>query len=320
MSKRNNDEEVAISRPRKKPHFDPVGLNSKSTEFSKYDNKRLAQRLVQKNKLVVELRNKITRLDQRQTENDLVSIVIKAINRYWDRWDEDFHLLLQKYDSESVHNFKRQDKRENTDCLLHFPKADVKEFSKNLSNRQELSKQAVGKIIETFEKLMEKKEKLSLAIKGELELDEGEPKMYSVIKEINEQLCTENQNLQDLNSKLFCLSKDMISQLDGLKRTTVEKEMGLKKMRNQFKELQNENKLFLEQNNQLETQLAESLEVKTMGTVDKTAHEQEKPNYGESELDKLDVLVKTILNLSNSPCVENDSFDSDDSDNNANTS
>lgn len=127
MSKRNNDEGGSEEPPMKKVQFEPVRLGPISTmedldiKILQYQNKKLGQvtiilyiplynykiidylyifqRLEQRNRLEVELRNRIEQLEKRQTQDDSV---LNVVNRYWNQLNEDIRVLLQRFDAETA--------------------------------------------------------------------------------------------------------------------------------------------------------------------------------------------------------------------------
>ncbi|XP_018094858.1 E3 ubiquitin-protein ligase BRE1B isoform X2 [Xenopus laevis] len=62
-----------------------------------FKNKKLAERLEQRQGFEDELREKIEKLEKRQATDDATLLIV---NRYWSKLDEDVHLLLKSYDTE----------------------------------------------------------------------------------------------------------------------------------------------------------------------------------------------------------------------------
>ncbi|XP_004918162.1 E3 ubiquitin-protein ligase BRE1B isoform X2 [Xenopus tropicalis] len=62
-----------------------------------FKNKKLAERLEQRQGFEDELREKIEKLEKRQATDDATLLIV---NRYWSKLDEDVHVLLKRYDSE----------------------------------------------------------------------------------------------------------------------------------------------------------------------------------------------------------------------------
>ncbi|XP_018092201.1 E3 ubiquitin-protein ligase BRE1B isoform X2 [Xenopus laevis] len=62
-----------------------------------FKNKKLAERLEQRQGFEDELREKIEKLEKRQATDDATLLIV---NRYWSKLDEDVHVLLKSYDTE----------------------------------------------------------------------------------------------------------------------------------------------------------------------------------------------------------------------------
>jgi hypothetical protein len=108
MSKRGVDCEDASSSgqpPVKKVQFEPIRIGPISTleemdiKVLKFQNKKLAQRIEQKNQVEHELRSRIEQLEKRQTQDDAV---LNVVNRYWNQLNEDIRILLQRFDAETA--------------------------------------------------------------------------------------------------------------------------------------------------------------------------------------------------------------------------
>lgn len=57
------------------------------------------QRLEQRKRLEEDLRSRIEQLEKRQTQSD---DVLTVINRYWNQFNEDIRLMLQRFDAETA--------------------------------------------------------------------------------------------------------------------------------------------------------------------------------------------------------------------------
>lgn len=261
MSKRNNDEGVSEEPPLKKVQFEPVRLGPISTmedldmKVLQYQNKKLAQRLEQRNRLEAELRNRIEQLEKRQTQDDSV---LNVVNRYWNQLNEDIRVLLQRFDAETADELESKNESEaTTSFLVQLSTWDKEELDEKLANRVQVSKRAVAKVIQAFDRLMQRNEKITLALKGEFEGDEA-PSMDETVRQANSELQTENQKLQSLNTSLHKKYHTMSLKLAGLQDNVNCKETEVAEMRNQIEELQYEYQKILDRNYKLETHLAES--------------------------------------------------------------
>jgi E3 ubiquitin-protein ligase BRE1 len=56
-----------------------------------------------------------------------------------------------------------------TSFLLQLSTWDKEELDEKLANRVQVSKRAVAKVIQAFDRLMQRNEKITLALKGELD-------------------------------------------------------------------------------------------------------------------------------------------------------
>ena len=106
MSKRVAEEPPTggLEPPAKKIVFEPLQLGSISNleeldlKTLQFQNRKLGQRLNQKNRVEEQLRERIDQLEKRQTQDDAV---INVINRYWNQLNEDIRILLQRFDAET---------------------------------------------------------------------------------------------------------------------------------------------------------------------------------------------------------------------------
>lgn len=68
------------------------------------------------------------------------------------------------------HFFLLQDESEaTTSFLVQLSTWDKEELDEKLANRVQVSKRAVAKVIQAFDRLMQRNEKITLALKGEFE-------------------------------------------------------------------------------------------------------------------------------------------------------
>ena len=61
----------------------------------------MSERLLMRQKLETELREKITRLENRKVDDDNT---LCLIDRFWTQLDEDLRIMLERFDSESINN------------------------------------------------------------------------------------------------------------------------------------------------------------------------------------------------------------------------
>lgn len=145
------------------------------------------------------MRERIEQLEKRQTQDDAV---LNVINRYWNQLNEDIRILLQRFDAETSDEFENKNENEaTTSFLTQLSTWDKDELDEKLANRVQVSTRAVAKIIQAFDRLQQRNEKITKTLKGEL----GEalpPSLDESIKEANIELETENRRIQALNTSL----------------------------------------------------------------------------------------------------------------------
>merc|ERR1712142_471698 len=207
MSKRPLDEGGSTSAPApKKVQFDPVQLGSISTleemdmKTLRFQNHKLEQRLEQRKRIEEDLRGRIEQLEKRQTQSD---DVLTVINRYWNQFNEDIRLMLQRYDAETADESETKNESEaTTSFLTQLSTWDREELDEKLVNRVQVSKRAVAKIVQAFDRLHQRNEKVSRALKGEAQEGETLPELEESVRELNTELQQENKNLQSQNLSL----------------------------------------------------------------------------------------------------------------------
>lgn len=152
----------------------------------------LLQRLEQRHRMEAELRQRIEQLEKRQMQDDAV---LNVVNRYWNQLNEDIRVLLQRFDAETADesenksmfgkkvqcnnifydkffntmvSFLITDESEaTTSFLMQLSSWDKEELDDKLANRVQVSKRAVSKVVQAFDRLSQRNEKITLALKGE---------------------------------------------------------------------------------------------------------------------------------------------------------
>lgn len=144
-----------------------------------------------------ELRQRIEQLEKRQMKDDAV---LNVVNRYWNQLNEDIRVLLQRFDAETADESENKSKWEDraisfgnniifincvmsyideseatTSFLMQLSSWDKEELDDKLANRVQVSKRAVSKVVQAFDRLSQRNEKITLALKGEF--DGGEYNM-----------------------------------------------------------------------------------------------------------------------------------------------
>jgi E3 ubiquitin-protein ligase BRE1 len=102
------DQDRTTSPPPEKRSFivveSPIKLDTISSaedldiKVLRIQNKNLSERLVQRQKLEAELRDRIEQLQNKKAADDSKTILI---DRYWTQLDEDLRLVLERFDNES---------------------------------------------------------------------------------------------------------------------------------------------------------------------------------------------------------------------------
>lgn len=265
MSKRQAEEASSSGGqpPIKKIHFEPHLIGPVSTleemdiKVLQFQNKKLAQRIEQRCRLEQELRQRIEQLEKRQTQDDAM---LNVVNRYWNQLNEDIRILLQRFDAETADESENKNENEaTTSFLMQLSTWDKDELNDKLANRVQVSRRAVAKVIQAFDRLMQRNEKITLALKGELEGQDA-PSVDEVIRQTNIQLQTENRNLQALNTTLHEKYHTMSLKVSELQDSVTAKETEIAELKNQIDDLQYELDKIRNRNDKLETHLAEAVE------------------------------------------------------------
>ncbi|XP_042210738.1 E3 ubiquitin-protein ligase Bre1-like [Homarus americanus] len=205
MSKRALEDGGTSSAPppkNLKVQFEPIQLGPISTldemdmKTLRFQNHKLYQRLEQRKRIEDDLRSRIEQLEKRQTQSD---DVLTVINRYWNQFNEDIRLMLQRFDAETADESETKNESEaTTSFLTQLSTWDREELDEKLANRVQVSKRAVAKIVQAFDRLHQRNEKVARALKGE-GLEEPPPALEESVRELNNELQTENKNLHGQN-------------------------------------------------------------------------------------------------------------------------
>jgi len=268
----------------KKIVFEPLqlgpitNLEELDLKTLQFQNRKLGQRLALKNKVEEELRGRIDQLEKRQTQDDAV---INVINRYWNQLNEDIRILLLRFDTECGDEVEKQgESEETTSFLTQLASWHKEELDEKLSSRVQVSQRAVGKIIQVFDHLLQRNEKVSKAIRGEKEEEDTEPdssapengetkpesptSLDETVRELNNRLQEENVHLHQQNTKLH---KD--HHFTSLKKAEYEEKLydettKFEELRNKCEDAEYENSKLKARNDKLETMLLDSQEKLTV--------------------------------------------------------
>ncbi|XP_055912890.1 E3 ubiquitin-protein ligase Bre1 [Eupeodes corollae] len=271
MSKRLADEASNASGstigqpPIKKVHFEPHLIGPVSTleemdiKVLEFQNKKLAQRIEQRMRTEAELRHRIEQLEKRQTQDDAV---LNVVNRYWNQLNEDIRVLLQRFDAETADESENKNENEvTTSFLTQLSTWDKEELDDKLANRVQVSKRAVAKIVQVIDRLMQRNEKITVALKSET-VEDGEKitPIEETLKVSHIEIMTENRNLQNLNTSLHEKFHTMSLKMKEYQDALTAKETENAELKNQIDELQYDLEKIHCRNDKLENHLAEAIE------------------------------------------------------------
>lgn len=264
MSKRSADSGDTSSQPAiKKVQFEPILIGPISTleemdmKVLQFQNKKLAQRLEQRHRMEAELRQRIEQLEKRQMQDDAV---LNVVNRYWNQLNEDIRVLLQRFDAETADESENKNESEaTTSFLMQLSSWDKEELDEKLANRVQVSKRAVSKVVQAFDRLSQRNEKITLALKGEFDGEET-PNIDEVVRRANAEIQMENRNLQVLNLQLHEKHHTSSLKMSRLQDTIMGKDTLVAELRNQVDDLQYELNKVRARNDKLEHHLGEAIE------------------------------------------------------------
>lgn len=130
----------------------------------RYQNRRLAERLQQRQRLEADLRARIEQLEKKQTNDESITYVI---NRYWNQLNEDLRVLLQRFDAETSDETENSNESEETTSFLrHLTNWDNQELDETLQQRVMVSTRAVAKVVQAFDRIVQRNAKIMMALKG----------------------------------------------------------------------------------------------------------------------------------------------------------
>lgn len=148
-----------------------------------------------------------------------------------------------------------------TSFLTQLSTWDKEELDDKLANRVQVSKRAVAKVVQVIDRLMQRNEKFSLALKGNPE-DGGEavPEIEEALRQSQIEIMAENKNLQCLNTSLHEKYHTISLKLKESQDTLTGKETEAAELHNQIDDLQYELEKVRLRNDKLENHLAEAIE------------------------------------------------------------
>ena len=159
----------------------------------KFQNKMLTERLIVRQKLEADLKHRIEQSENKQTASEAT---VYVINRYWNQLNEDFRILLQRFDAEISDESENKMEEEATTSLLNSLSSwDSEEMSEQLQQRVDASTRAIMKVVQAFDRIVQRNSKVTAALSGEESLEES-------VKAGNIELTNENKNLHRLSTSL----------------------------------------------------------------------------------------------------------------------
>lgn len=228
-------------------------------------------------------------MENRQTQDDAV---LNAVNRYWNQFNEDIRVLLQRFDAETADEQESKNESETTTSFLtQLSSWDKGELDENLQNRVQISKRAVGKIIQVFDRLMQRNDKILLVAKGECKED-SDTNLDSTLREQIEDVIKENRNLHERNMALHAKNNAIMLNEAKLLESVAAHETAEAEMKHKIDGLEYELEKVRCRNDKLENHLAEAIEkIKNISVVG-----NDKSN-GEKLYQRLQKLELTLTHL-----------------------
>lgn len=195
--------------------------------------------------------------------------MLNAVNRYWNQFNEDIRVLLQRFDAETADEQESKNESEaTTSFLTQLSSWDKGELDENLQNRVQISKRAVGKIIQVFDRLMQRNDKILQVSKGEQGKDENDGNVESALKEQIEDVIKENRNLHERNMVLHAKNNAIMLNEAKLLESVAAHETAEAEMKHKIDGLEYELEKVRCRNDKLENHLAEAIEkIKNISVV-----------------------------------------------------
>ncbi|XP_064425597.1 E3 ubiquitin-protein ligase BRE1B [Latimeria chalumnae] len=260
-----------------------------------FKNKKLVERLEQRQAIEDELRERIEKLEKRQATDDATLLIV---NRYWSQLDENVQVLLQRYDTKTeptpeapqeevkaegesmeteqeapveakaaVPESQEQEEEKSGSSsksdlsepalsfLATLASSSAEEIELQLQERMAFSKKAVSCIVEVFSKLHKKIEDLCKKIHNA-----GFECLDSAAKSLNKELMGENRCLQDLVTQLQEKHHKISLEYNELQDKVTSSETKVLEMETTIEDLQWDIEKLRKREQKLNKHLAEALE------------------------------------------------------------
>ncbi|XP_053116745.1 E3 ubiquitin-protein ligase BRE1B [Hemicordylus capensis] len=259
-----------------------------------FKNKKLAERLEQRQAFEDELRERIEKLEKRQATDDATLLIV---NRYWKQLDETVQVLLRRYDGDGGQALEEpkpeaagaeleaalqgQEGLERREAALSpiapptpwkagglvlnepalsflatLASSSSEEIELQLQERMEFSKAAVSRVVEVSDKIHRRTEELCQKIHARVDFDQLE----DAVKSLNKELMRENRHLQDLTTQLQEKHHKISLEYTELQDKVTSSETKVLEMETTIEDLQWDIEKLRKREQKLNKHLAEALE------------------------------------------------------------
>ncbi|XP_076345551.1 E3 ubiquitin-protein ligase Bre1 isoform X11 [Tachypleus tridentatus] len=118
--------------------------------------------------------------------------------------NEDLRILLQRFDAETSDESETKNENEaTTSFVTQLSHWDREELEEKLAQRVQVSTRAVAKVVQAFDRIVQRNHKVMLALKGESsEGEENPPSLDAAVRAANIEVQTENENMHSLVTSL----------------------------------------------------------------------------------------------------------------------
>lgn len=135
----------------------------------RFQNRKLSERLETRIKIESDLRARIEQLEKKQTSTEAIVFVV---NRYWNQFNEDLRILLQRFDSHVSTDAEDEQTIQRNEATINFLSLlsnwDKEELEESLQQRVEVSTRAVAKILQAFDRCVHRNERFNCLLNGKL--------------------------------------------------------------------------------------------------------------------------------------------------------
>lgn len=203
--------------------------------------------------------------------------------------------MLQRFDAETADEQESKNESEvTTSFLAQLSTWDKKELDENLSNRVQISKRAVGKIIQVFDRLMQRNDKILQIARSDDDADDKDAtaNIDATLREQIESIIKENRNLQEKNMELHSKNHTITLNEAKLLESLAAHETAEAEMKHKIDGLEYELEKVRCRNDKLENHLAEAIEkIKNVSVIG-----NDNKNNGEASSELIDCLLMSKFN------------------------